>query len=45
MNELISVLNQDGNLVVSSREVAKNFEKQNKHVDEDGLWELYEQED
>ena len=32
MNELISVLNQDGNLVVSSREVAENFEKQSKHV-------------
>ena len=32
MNELINVLSQDGNLVVSSREVAKNFEKQNQHV-------------
>jgi Rha family phage regulatory protein len=32
MNELINVLSQDGNLVVSSREVAENFEKQNKHV-------------
>ena len=32
MNELINVLRQDGNLVVSSREVAENFEKQNQHV-------------
>ena len=32
MNELINVLRQDGNLVVSSREIAENFEKQNKHV-------------
>ena len=32
MNELINVTNQNGNLVVSSREVAENFEKQNKHV-------------
>lgn len=28
MNELINVLSQDGNLVVSSREVASNFEKE-----------------
>lgn len=32
MNELINVLNQDGNLVVSSREVAKNFDKEHYHV-------------
>lgn len=28
MNELINVLNQDGNLVVSSREIASNFKKE-----------------
>ena len=32
MNELINILNRSGTLVVSSREVAKNFEKQNQHV-------------
>ena len=32
MNDLINVVNQEGLLVVSSREVAENFEKQNKHV-------------
>ena len=32
MNELIKVANQNGKLVVSSREVAENFEKQNKHI-------------
>lgn len=32
MSELINVLRQGGNLVVSSREIAENFEKQNKHV-------------
>ena len=31
MNELINILRQDGNLVVSSREVAENFEK--RHPD------------
>jgi Rha family phage regulatory protein len=31
MND-ISILNQNGNLLVSSREVAKNFEKEHKHV-------------
>jgi Rha family phage regulatory protein len=32
MNELINVLRQDGNLVVSSREVARNFGKNHQHV-------------
>lgn len=32
MNELINVLRQDGNLVVSSREVANNFGKNHQHV-------------
>lgn len=32
MNELINVLNQEGTLVVSSREVAVNFEKNHQHV-------------
>lgn len=32
MNELINVLNQDGSLVVSSREVAENFDKNHQHV-------------
>ena len=32
MNELINVLSQDGNLVVSSREVAENFDKNHQHV-------------
>lgn len=32
MNELINIENKDGQLVVSSREVARNFEKQHKHV-------------
>lgn len=32
MNQLINIANQKGMLVVSSREVAENFEKQNKHV-------------
>lgn len=32
MNELINIQNKDGQLTVSSREVASNFEKQNKHV-------------
>lgn len=32
MNELINVLNQEGNLVVSSREVARNFDKLHMHV-------------
>ena len=32
MNELINVLRQDGNLVVSSREVANNFRKNHQHV-------------
>ena len=32
MNELINVLRQDGNLVVSSREVATNFGKNHQHV-------------
>lgn len=32
MSNLINITNQDGNLVVSSREVARNFEKQNQHV-------------
>lgn len=32
MNSLINVKNQDGVMVVSSREVAENFGKQHKHV-------------
>lgn len=32
LNQLINIANQKGMLVVSSREVAENFEKQNKHV-------------
>ena len=32
MNELISISNQGGKLVVSSREVARNFEKEHKDV-------------
>lgn len=32
MDELINIENKDGQLVVSSREVATNFEKQHKHV-------------
>jgi anti-repressor protein len=32
MNELINISNHNGNLVVSSREVAINFEKQHKHI-------------
>lgn len=32
MNELINIQNQEGQLVVSSRQVAEHFEKQHKHV-------------
>lgn len=32
MNNLINIFSQDGNLVVSSREVAKNFRKEHKEV-------------
>lgn len=32
MSDLIKIKNQNGNLVVSSREVAKNFEKRNSEV-------------
>lgn len=32
MSNLIKITNQEGNLVVSSREVARNFEKEHKHV-------------
>ncbi len=32
MNNVISIKNQNGNLVVSSREVAENFEKRHDHV-------------
>ena len=32
MNNLINVQKQEGNLVVSSREVAKNFDKRHDHV-------------
>lgn len=32
MNNLINIQNKEGQLLVSSREVAKNFEKQNQHV-------------
>lgn len=32
MNDIINILNQDGVLTVSSREVAANFNKQHKHV-------------
>lgn len=46
MNELINVLSQDGNLVVSSREVAINFEKEHndtkKRIRELGkIWEKH----
>jgi Rha family phage regulatory protein len=32
MSNLINIINQEGNLVVSSREVAENFEKEHKHI-------------
>ena len=32
MSDLINITNQNGNLVVRSREVAENFEKEHKHV-------------
>ena len=32
MSELINVQQVDGQLLVSSREIATNFEKQHKHV-------------
>lgn len=32
MNSLIKITNQNGNLVVSSREVARNFDKEHKNV-------------
>lgn len=32
MNNLINIENKEGQLIVSSREIARNFEKQNKHV-------------
>jgi Rha family phage regulatory protein len=32
MNNLINITNQEGSLVVNSREVADNFEKEHKHV-------------
>lgn len=32
MSDLIKIINQEGNLVVGSREVAENFEKEHKHV-------------
>lgn len=32
MNTLIKIINKDGNLVVSSREVAENFDKNHQHV-------------
>ena len=32
MNQLINILNKEGQLLVSSREVAKNFEKNHQHV-------------
>lgn len=35
MNSLINIENKEGNLIVSSREVAKNFEKEHFHVTRD----------
>ncbi len=32
MSDLIKIINQEGNLVVGSREVAKNFEKRHDNV-------------
>lgn len=32
MDELINIENKEGDLVVSSREIAKNFEKRHDHV-------------
>lgn len=32
MSDLIKIINQEGNLVVSSREVARDFEKEHHHV-------------
>lgn len=32
MSDLIKIINQEGNLVVGSREVAENFEKEHFHV-------------
>lgn len=32
MSNLINITNQEGNLVVNSRDIAKNFEKEHKHV-------------
>lgn len=32
MSNLINIINQDGNLVVSSRDVARDFGKEHYHV-------------
>ena len=32
MNKLINILNQDGQLVVTSRQIAEDFGKRNSHV-------------
>lgn len=32
MSNIIKILNKDGQLVVSSRQVARDFEKEHKHV-------------
>ena len=32
MSKIINILNQDGQLVVTSRQVAEDFEKEHKHV-------------
>lgn len=32
MNELINIQNQDGQAVVSSRQIAEHFEKRHDHV-------------
>jgi len=32
MNNLVNILNQDGQLVVTSRQIAEDFERQHKHV-------------
>ena len=32
MSKIINILNQDGQLVVTSRQVAGDFEKEHKHV-------------
>jgi len=35
MNELINILNHDGHLVVTSRQIAEDFEKEHSKVNRD----------